>query len=154
MKKEHILRKNLLRYVINEKRFLAAIRHPFITYMMYYTKDLCNLYFIMPFAVGGDLFGLIQKNGVLGELKSRFYSGQIVLALEYLHTMDILYRWLSCIFYVAYNGPITRTTTTFRPHHMRIERRCRCPCRNVKLTSKIIKESVVLRWKIIQLPKL
>lgn len=60
--------------------------------MEYYAKDLCNLYFIMPFAVGGDLFSLIREKGALGEFNARFYSGQLVLALEYLHTLDILYR--------------------------------------------------------------
>lgn len=47
----------------------------------------------MPFVLGGDIFGLIRDRGALGEINGRFYTGQVVLALEYLHTMDIIYRW-------------------------------------------------------------
>ncbi|XP_050534999.1 cAMP-dependent protein kinase catalytic subunit alpha-like [Daktulosphaira vitifoliae] len=92
MKKEQVLRKNNVQHVLNEKRFLAAIRHPFIMHMLYFAKDHCNLYFIMPFAIGGDLFSLLREKGSLGEFNAKFYSGQMVLALEYLHTLDIIYR--------------------------------------------------------------
>jgi len=78
--------------VNDEIRFLAAIRHPFITNLTYVTKDACNLYIMTPFAVGGDLFQMIQTSRQLDEQKTRFYSGQIVLALEYLHALDIIYR--------------------------------------------------------------
>lgn len=71
---------------------MAAIRHPFIVHMEYYAHDVCNLYFVMPFAVGGDMFSLIHSNDSLSEIKAKFYAGQIVLALEYLHLMDIVYR--------------------------------------------------------------
>ncbi|XP_050440041.1 cAMP-dependent protein kinase catalytic subunit alpha-like [Adelges cooleyi] len=92
MKKEQVLRKNNVQHVLNEKRYLAAIRHPFIVHMVYFAKDKCNLYFVMPFAIGGDLFSLLKQKGSLGEFNSKFYSSQLVLALEYLHLLDILYR--------------------------------------------------------------
>ncbi|VVC44770.1 Protein kinase domain,Protein kinase-like domain,Serine/threonine-protein kinase, active [Cinara cedri] len=92
IKKEEVLRRNYLQHVLNEKRFLTAIQHPFIVHMEYYAHDICNLYFVMPFAVGGDMFGLIRENGMLNEYSAKFYSGQLVLALEYLHLMNIVYR--------------------------------------------------------------
>lgn len=90
--KEQVERKYILHHVLNEKRFLTTLRHPFIIHMEYFAKDLCNLYFIMPFAVGGDLYSLLKKKGTLNEFETKFYSGQIVLAIEYLHTLDIIYR--------------------------------------------------------------
>ncbi|XP_050430643.1 cAMP-dependent protein kinase catalytic subunit alpha-like [Adelges cooleyi] len=92
MKKDHVFRKNNIQHVLNEKRFLSAIRHPFIVHMVYFAKDICNLYFVMPFAIGGDMFSLLKQKGSLGEYNSKFYAGQLVLALEYLHLLDILYR--------------------------------------------------------------
>lgn len=92
IKKYEVLRKNYLHHVMNEKLFLSAIRNPFIVHMVYYAHDICNLYFVMPFAVGGDMFGMIQMTGRINEFNAKFYSGQIVLALEYLHFMDIVYR--------------------------------------------------------------
>lgn len=92
MKKEQILRKNQLQHVLNEKNFLSAIRHPFIIHLEYYATDLCHIYFMMPFIVGGDLFSLMRDRGVLDEFNAKFYAGQLVLALEFLHMLDILYR--------------------------------------------------------------
>ncbi|XP_025191950.1 cAMP-dependent protein kinase catalytic subunit beta-like [Melanaphis sacchari] len=92
MKKEQILKRNYLQHVTNEKQLLSNLRHPFIIQMEYCAKDVCNLYFIMPFIVGGDLFSLMSERGVLDELHAMFYAGQMVLALEYLHSLDILYR--------------------------------------------------------------
>lgn len=93
MRKNEILRKNYMRHALNEKRILNAIRHPFIVHMEYYIKDACNIYFVMPFAVGGDMFTHISQRGVLGEINTKFYSAQIILALEYLHVLDIIYRY-------------------------------------------------------------
>ncbi|XP_026816004.1 cAMP-dependent protein kinase catalytic subunit beta-like [Rhopalosiphum maidis] len=92
MKKEQILKRNYLQHVVNEKQLLSNLRHPFIIQMEYCAKDVCNLYFIMPFIVGGDLFSLMSERGVLDEVHAMFYAGQMVLALEYLHSLDILYR--------------------------------------------------------------
>ncbi|XP_060876150.1 cAMP-dependent protein kinase catalytic subunit beta-like [Metopolophium dirhodum] len=92
MKKEQILKRNYLQHVFNEKQLLSNLRHPFIIQMEYCAKDICNLYFVMPFIVGGDLFGLMSERGVLDELHAMFYAGQMVLALEYLHSLDIIYR--------------------------------------------------------------
>lgn len=87
-----MLRKNYLSNVLNEKRILISVSHPFIIHMDYFIKDVCNLYFVMPFTLGGDLFRLIQEKGVLGEFLSKFYSAQMVLAIEYLHYCDVIYR--------------------------------------------------------------
>lgn len=92
MKKEQILKRNYLQHVTNEKQLLSNLRHPFIIQMEYCAKDVCNLYFVMPFIVGGDLFSLMSDRGVLDEFHAMFYAGQMVLALEYLHSLDILYR--------------------------------------------------------------
>ena len=47
---------------------------------------------IFDFINGGDLFHHISKKGHLSEKDARFYGAQIVLALEYLHEKNILYR--------------------------------------------------------------
>lgn len=93
MKKEQIVRKNQYQNVLNEKIVLSAIRHPFIIHMEFYATNVCHIYFIMPFMVGGDLFTLISKKPAMDELNAKFYAGQMVLALEYLHMLDIIHRY-------------------------------------------------------------
>lgn len=46
----------------------------------------------MEFANGGELFTHLQKCGVFPEERARFYGAEIVLALGYLHSLNIVYR--------------------------------------------------------------
>jgi len=46
----------------------------------------------MPFLRGGELFQHLRKLRIFDEDKVRFYSAQIAIALEHLHTHGIVYR--------------------------------------------------------------
>lgn len=46
----------------------------------------------MPFLQGGELFQILKKNKKFSEEKAKFYSAEILLALDYLHQKDIIYR--------------------------------------------------------------
>jgi serine/threonine protein kinase len=41
---------------------------------------------------GGDLYNLLEKKRHLDENTVKFYSSQIAIALEYLHSQGIIYR--------------------------------------------------------------
>jgi serine/threonine protein kinase len=41
---------------------------------------------------GGELFTYINREKRFSEERTRFYAAEIILALEYLHEMDIIYR--------------------------------------------------------------
>ena len=51
-----------------------------------------QLCLVMDFIGGGDLYGHMAASRRLPEDRARFYASEIVLALEYLHDMDIIYR--------------------------------------------------------------
>ena len=44
----------------------------------------------MDYVGGGDLFSLIEWKGQLSETMVRFYAGQIVLALEHIHLLNVI----------------------------------------------------------------
>lgn len=50
------------------------------------------MFLILDFCPGGDLGRLIQKQGKLNEQTARVYMAEILLALEDLHSRDIIYR--------------------------------------------------------------
>ncbi|XP_054258236.1 cAMP-dependent protein kinase catalytic subunit alpha-like [Macrosteles quadrilineatus] len=75
-----------------EKLVLQCTTCPFTIRLDYFFKDNSYLYFVLPFVRGGDLFRHLQRSNQLSELSAMFYLAQVILAIEYLHYMDIIYR--------------------------------------------------------------
>lgn len=71
---------------------LAKVHHPFIVQLHWSFQNDQKLFFVLDYCPGGELFGLLSKRNRLTEDQARFYAAQLVLALEYLHSKDILYR--------------------------------------------------------------
>ena len=44
------------------------------------------------FVNGGELFHHLQREQRFDEERSRFYSAELLLALEHLHELDVVYR--------------------------------------------------------------
>ena len=55
-------------------------------------QDELNLYMVLDYLPGGELFKLIKNQIFLSEEESRFYLAEIVLAIESLHQLNIIYR--------------------------------------------------------------
>ena len=90
--KQKIVKLKQEEHTLNEKRILEAISHPFIVQLEYHFKDNSNLYMVLEFASGGEMFTHLRKVGRFTESHSRFYAAQVILAFEYLHHLDIIYR--------------------------------------------------------------
>lgn len=55
-------------------------------------QDDRNLYMLLEYVIGGELFSHLRKAGRFTNDMTRFYAAEIVLAIEYLHARDIIYR--------------------------------------------------------------
>lgn len=93
LKKEYIIRKKQVEHTRTERSVLGYVHHPFIVglNMAFQTSD--KLFFVLDYCAGGELFFHLGKVGRFPEERAKFYAAQIVLALEYVHGFDIVYRY-------------------------------------------------------------
>eukprot|EP00929_Paragymnodinium_shiwhaense_P048051 TRINITY_DN24354_c0_g2_i1.p1 TRINITY_DN24354_c0_g2~~TRINITY_DN24354_c0_g2_i1.p1 ORF type:complete len:550 (-),score=106.80 TRINITY_DN24354_c0_g2_i1:228-1877(-) len=81
-----------LERVITEKRILGRLRHPFVVSLHWAFQTSSNLFLVLDFCGGGELFFHMLKRGRFDEPDSMFYFCEILLGLEYLHSQQVLYR--------------------------------------------------------------
>lgn len=92
MKKKYIEQKKQQERILGEREILTKIKHPFLIQMHSAFQNEKKLFLVLEYCPGGELFGLLSKKKRLSEEQARFYSAQILLALEYLHQHNIIYR--------------------------------------------------------------
>uniref|UniRef100_A0A1B6GL38 cAMP-dependent protein kinase n=1 Tax=Cuerna arida TaxID=1464854 RepID=A0A1B6GL38_9HEMI len=90
--KKAIVKSRQIPHILNEKKILNITNFPFVIYLVNFFSDNSYLYFVLPFLSGGDLFTFLRRVHKFSDGLSRFYTSQVVLALEYLHHLDIIYR--------------------------------------------------------------
>lgn len=105
-------------HTIDERKMLQKVKHAFLVTLWGTFQDSKNLYMVMDFVEGGELFSLLRKSQVseldyfeyyyqsytlIEYLYSRhekrfpnpvakFYAAEVTLALDYLHAQGIIYR--------------------------------------------------------------
>lgn len=92
MRKSDIVRLKQTEHVNSERRILAKIRHPFLVKLYATYQDSLNIYMLLSYVPGGELFSHLRRAGRFSADVSRFYLASIVLAIEYLHSQDIIHR--------------------------------------------------------------
>ena len=93
LKKTEILRLKQVDHIFSEYSILSMIYHPFIIEMKgANTTDSYNLYFLLEYVPGGELFSLLRSMKNFPIDHAKFYSAHIVTIFEYLHSKNIIYR--------------------------------------------------------------
>ena len=83
-----------------------------------YVVDLIS-YLNIRFVNGGELFHHLQREQKFNEERSRFYSAELLLALEYLHELDIVYR---CeVFYCQVMSQYSRQVRDLKPENILLD---------------------------------
>ena len=78
-----------------ERKILSSLNHPFIAKLRFAFQTERRLYIVTDFYPGGDLLYHIRNKQKFTEKEAKIYLAQVVIALEYLHKKNILYRTLS-----------------------------------------------------------
>ncbi|KAG5543219.1 hypothetical protein RHGRI_016093 [Rhododendron griersonianum] len=92
LKKLDMIRKNDIERILEERNILITVRNPFVVRFFYSFTSRDNLYLVMEYLNGGDLYSLLRNIGCFEEDVARIYIAELVLALEYLHSLGIVHR--------------------------------------------------------------
>ncbi|CAK7349551.1 unnamed protein product [Dovyalis caffra] len=92
LKKADMIRKNAVESILAERNILITVRNPFVVRFFYSFTCRENLYLVMEYLNGGDLYSLLRNMGCLDEDVARVYIAEVVLALEYLHSQRVVHR--------------------------------------------------------------
>ena len=94
LNKKNVYNQNERQNIKTERTVLAKLNHPFIMKLYYAFQTRESLYFITQFMYGGELNYHIykEKNNYFSEEKARFYAAEIIVAINYLHKNNCIYR--------------------------------------------------------------
>ncbi|KAK9103241.1 hypothetical protein Sjap_020495 [Stephania japonica] len=110
LRKADMIRKNAVESILAERNILISVRNPFVVRFFYSFTCRENLYLVMEYLNGGDLYSLLSNLGCLEEDMARVYIAELVLALEYLHSLNVIHRDLKPDnILIACNGHIKLT---------------------------------------------
>jgi len=79
LKKQQVVKMKQVEHTNDERRMLQKVKHPFLITLWGTFQDSKNLYMVMDFIEGGELFSLLRKSQV------RFFSQSIVNTTDPMH---------------------------------------------------------------------
>ena len=92
LKKNQIVEQRQIDHVYCEYIILSEIKHPLIVNMTAMAQDDKMLYFKMEYVPGGEMFSLMRKLVTIPLEQAKFYTAQIIQAIDFLHSKSIIYR--------------------------------------------------------------
>jgi len=92
LEKKHIVKENKQKYVKTERDILSQCNHPNIVKLFYTFRSETSLYYVLELCENGELLGHLRQLGSIDEECIKFYTAELVNALQYLHTKGIVHR--------------------------------------------------------------
>ncbi|KAH7047617.1 kinase-like domain-containing protein [Macrophomina phaseolina] len=92
IRKAHIISRSEVAHTLAERSVLAQINNPFIVPLKFSFQSPEKLYLVLAFVNGGELFHHLQKEQRFDINRARFYTAELLCALECLHGFNVIYR--------------------------------------------------------------
>ena len=90
--KNKLIEDHRVHTVLSERNILARVHHPFIVSLKFAFQTHSKFYLGLEYLSGGELFYHLKKRGNIPIEEVKLYAAQIALALDYIHSLGIIYR--------------------------------------------------------------
>ncbi|KAF5006079.1 hypothetical protein FDECE_7520 [Fusarium decemcellulare] len=89
-----VVHKKLVEQTKTERQILESVnRHPFVVKLFYAFQDQEQLYLILEYGQGGELFTHLNTEKMFSENVASFYMAEMLLAISHLHNdLGVVYR--------------------------------------------------------------
>ena len=92
IRKEVLIKKNQIIHIRNEQLFMSKVKSPWIVELKASFQEGDYLYLVMEFVPGGDFMNLLIEKDKLTEEEAKFYTAELILAVESIHKLDCIHR--------------------------------------------------------------
>ncbi|KAI8613135.1 kinase-like domain-containing protein [Chytriomyces sp. MP71] len=93
LSKKHIIERQEIVHTLAERSVLIrGSKNPFLPSLKYSFQTPEKLYLVQDYMNGGELFYHLQREGAFTEAQAKFYTCELICALEFLHRNEIIYR--------------------------------------------------------------
>ena len=74
-----------------ETIILNEINNDYVVKCYYIFQDITNVYYVMDYMPGGDVYNLLNENNLYEETIT-YITAEVILSLEYLHSLGIIHK--------------------------------------------------------------
>ncbi|KAI0300760.1 kinase-like protein [Russula brevipes] len=92
MDKQQCIKQKAVPNIIQERRLLEEVDHPFLVNLRYAFQDDDNCFFVLDLMLGGDLRYHLNTRRSFPENVVRFWTAELASGLIYLHSKGIMHR--------------------------------------------------------------
>jgi serum/glucocorticoid-regulated kinase 2 len=92
VKKSKLVKFNRIRTIFSEKYTLMRAKHPFIVEFYFAFQSRGKLYLGLEYVPGGELNNHLREVGRIPMGDVRIYIAELALAINYLHSIGVIYR--------------------------------------------------------------